>query len=412
MSDASEPRRVLVEVLHEAVEAVSGRACVARHLRGHPLPAPVHLLAIGKAASRMAAGAGDALGERIAAALVLTKHGHCEPLPAGVAGRCLESAHPVPDASSLAAGRALLEFAAAVPADANALVLTSGGASSLVEVLPEGVPDEALARIHRWLLGSGLAIGPMNRVRKRISCIKAGRLAAVLGAACTRHLLISDVPGDDPRVIGSGLLAPHAPADVAVDDLALPGWLRALLDAAPSLAPPEAFAGIESVLVATPGDARRAAARAAGARGHEVREDQTLVEGDAIAAGRSLAARTAGGPPGVQVWSGETTVRLPERPGRGGRCQSLALAAALEIAGREDLWLLAAGTDGSDGPGEDAGALVDGGTVRRGEQAGLDARACLAAADAGRFLEASGDLLSTGPTGTNVMDLMLGLRTA
>jgi hydroxypyruvate reductase len=116
-------------------------------------------------------------------------------------------------------------------------------------------------------------------------------------------------------------------------------------------------------------------------------------------------------PPGVvHVWGGETTVTLPAHPGRGGRCQQLALAAARELAGRDDAWLLAAATDGSDGPGDDAGALIDGGTIARGEAEGFDAAAVLARADAGRFLEASGDLLATGPTGTNVMDLVLGLR--
>ncbi|MCK7580211.1 MAG: hypothetical protein MZV65_34185 [Chromatiales bacterium] len=138
-----------------------------------------------------------------------------------------------------------------------------------------------------------------------------------------------------------------------------------------------------------------------------------FITGDAATVGARLAQGLRAAAPGtVRVWGGETTVTLPPRPGRGGRCQQLALAAALELNGSTGTWLLAAGTDGSDGPTEDAGALVDGGTIGRGELAGADAVAALGAADAGSFLEASGDLVQTGPTGTNVMDLMLGLRVA
>jgi hydroxypyruvate reductase len=114
--------------------------------------------------------------------------------------------------------------------------------------------------------------------------------------------------------------------------------------------------------------------------------------------------------PGVHLWGGETTVRLPAAPGRGGRNQHLALACAIRLAGRDGIDILCGATDGSDGPGEDAGGLVDGGTVARGELGGLDAARCLAAADAGSFLAAAGDLVSTGPTGTNVNDLVVGVR--
>jgi glycerate 2-kinase len=132
--------------------------------------------------------------------------------------------------------------------------------------------------------------------------------------------------------------------------------------------------------------------------------------GDAAAAGRRLAAELLDGPASVHIWGGETGVELPANPGRGGRNQQLALAAAEVLAGHDKVWLLAAGTDGSDGPGEDAGAVIDGGTLARGELDGLNAAACLHRADAGSFFEASGDLISTGPTGTNVMDLVIGLK--
>ena len=137
-----------------------------------------------------------------------------------------------------------------------------------------------------------------------------------------------------------------------------------------------------------------------------------MITGDAAETGRRLAQALLESPRGVmQVWGGETTGRLPARPGRGGRAQHLALSAALTLAGHDGVYLLAAGTDGSDGPGEDAGALVDGETLARGEVHAGRAVEALARADAGTFLEASGDLIQTGPTGTNVMDLIIGWRT-
>jgi glycerate 2-kinase len=134
------------------------------------------------------------------------------------------------------------------------------------------------------------------------------------------------------------------------------------------------------------------------------------VDGDALEVAGTLCARLKEQGEGLLVLGGETTVMLPARPGRGGRNQHLALAVAMDIAGRNDLLMLAAGSDGSDGNTQDAGALVDGGTVQRGEDGGLDAAWCLASADSGRFLEASGDLVHTGGTGTNVGDLLLALR--
>jgi hydroxypyruvate reductase len=156
--------------------------------------------------------------------------------------------------------------------------------------------------------------------------------------------------------------------------------------------------------------AKHAAAEVGKGLGLAVHFHERFVEGDAAERGRDLARQLVSGPPGLHVWGGETTVHLPERPGRGGRNTHLALAAALELAGRGDCYLLSAGTDGTDGPTEDAGALVDGGTVERASLDGFDAPEALRRADSGSALEASGDLIQTGPTGTNVMDLMLGLR--
>ena len=364
----------------------------------------------------MTAGAFDVLGEGIERALVVTKHGHAgNLLDPGWPVEVVESSHPVPDESCLEAGRALVEFVDAIPADADVLALASGGASALVEVLPEGFDARDLARVNEYLLAEGLPIGAMNRVRKRISRIKGGRLAQRLAPRRALHLAISDVPGDDPKVIGSGLLVAHESEDLDIGDLDLPPWLVEMGRQAPPLAGGDATARgsagrIRTEIVARPADARAAAAAVYRAAGVDVVEHPELLEGEAIGTGRRIGRAIAEARPAAHVRAGETTVVLPPSPGRGGRCQSLALAAALEIRGSAGAWVLAAGTDGTDGPGEDAGALVDGGTIARGIAAGLDPERCLRTADAGTFLDASGDLVRTGPTGTNVLDLVVALK--
>ena len=382
-----------------------------RRLAGERGFAPRFALAVGKAAPAMMAGAFDVLGAGIERALVITKHGHAgDGLDPGWPVAVVESSHPVPDESCLAAGRALVDFVDAIPADAEALALVSGGASALVELLPEGFDASDLARVNSYLLAAGHPIGAINRVRKRISRIKGGRLARRLAAGRTLNLAISDVPGDDPKVIGSGLLVAHSDGDIAIDGLDLPPWLVEMGRQAPPLSGADVSRRVQTELVARPADARSAAAAVYRAAGVEVVEHPALLEGDAFEVGRQVGDAIAKGDPAAHVWASETTVVLPPDPGRGGRCQSLALAAALEIREHPGTCVLAAGTDGTDGPGDDAGAIVDAGTVVRGVAAGLDPERCLRAADAGTFLEASGDLVHTGPTGTNVMDLVVALK--
>jgi len=180
----------------------------------------------------------------------------------------------------------------------------------------------------------------------------------------------------------------------------------------PAPAPDDAcFRNVQFEIIARLDDAKRAAAETARQHGYRVALHPEFIDGDALAAGTRLAQVLLTAPAGeVQIWGGETTIQLPSHPGRGGRNQSLALSAALALQGQEHSWFLSVGTDGTDGPTTDAGALVDGGTVARGEAGDVSARQALALADAGSFLAASGDLIQTGPTGTNVMDLMLGLR--
>ncbi len=391
------------------MRAVHGRERVHQALVAHPLPAPVYLVSMGKAACAMAQGAHEVLGAGIVAALVVTKHGYAEDLPWPVR----EAGHPLPDEHSLAAGQALLDFAARIPPGASVLVLLSGGASALVEALPEGVSLDTLRALNEWLLASGLDIAAMNRLRKHLSRIKGGRLARLLAPRPVRCLAISDVPNDDPRVIASGPLVVDEVVTTLPDTVGLPDSVIDALRYSPRtpVAGDTCFHRVHFEIIARLDDAKRAAAEAARQLGYQVSLHPEFIDGDALAVGTRLAQTLLAAPSGqVQIWGGETTLALPPQPGRGGRNQSLALSAARVLVGAEQVWFLSLGTDGSDGPTPDAGALVDGGTVTRGERDGQNASQALAAADAGTFLEASGDLVQTGATGTNVMDLMIGLR--
>lgn len=399
----------LLQIYRAAVAAVHGGASVRKFLDARTAGGEVYAIAVGKAAAAMLEGVYTAWGERLRAALVVTKAGHAPLRVNDGTLTVIEAGHPLPDQASLDAGAALLDFIGRTPRHAMLLFLISGGASSLVEVPPPGVSLADLRRLNHWLQASGWDIARMNALRKRVSCIKGGRLASRLGGRTVLQLLISDVPGDAPADIGSGLLMP---ADTELATVGLPAWLRELLAKSPPLPPPDAaaFAAIETHVVANLARALEAAAHAARRMGYAVHLHGERLRGEAAREGWRVAENLIAGAVGIHLWGGETTVVLPPRPGRGGRNQHLALAAAMRLAGHGGVRVLAAGTDGSDGPGGDAGALIDGSTVERGELDGLDAADCLRQADAGTFLEASGDLVTTGPTGTNVTDLVIGLK--
>jgi hydroxypyruvate reductase len=385
---STDPRRqLLLELFQAALARVEGRRCTAAALRAAPAwhPLRVWTAAVGKAASAMALGAHDALGVTQERVLLITKDGHVHPEARALPGvEIHESAHPLPDARSIASGERLLRWTQELPHDVEPLFLISGGASSLVEVLAPGVTLKELKRAHDAGIASGIAIAELNANRTRLSRIKGGRLTGKLAGRHARALFISDVPGDDPAVIGSGLLGPAAGAADQV----------------------------ERTVVASIDHAVAAAGALAQGRGFSVRIAAERFDGDA----RRLAVRFTHEldlyPEGVHIWGGESVVRLPAHPGQGGRNQHLALAAARGIAGRRDLLLLAAGTDGTDGVSLDAGALVDGESCARIALAELDVEQCLNNADSGTALARAGDLIHTGPTGTNVGDLVIGLKCA
>lgn len=352
------------------VAAVGGRAAVAGALDG--LERPDLILAVGKAAAGMTQAALERFGD--VPAVVVTKDGHGAELPAGVT--LIEAAHPVPDARSLDAGRRLRAAVAGMARGSSLLLLVSGGASALAEDLVAGQTLEDLAALNRHLLGAGLDIEAMNRERRKLSRLKGGGLLQAFRGDRVDVLAISDVPGDDLDVIGSGIGA----------------------------APPAADFAYHARIVASNAMARAAAARAARGMGLDLQCCAETLHDDLDALATRIGARLRDMPRGVMILGGEPTVRLPETPGRGGRNQALALALAREIAGRGDLSVVVGGTDGSDGPTDAAGGLVDGTTW------GAGAAEALARADSGSWLAAHDALLTTGPTGTNVMDLLVALR--
>ena len=360
--------------------------------------------------------------------LVVTRYGHTPPRPAGLPLRIevVEAAHPVPDAAGLAAAERIMGLTQGLTADDLVLCLISGGGSSLLTLPCDGVTLADKQRVNRALLDSGAHIGEMNCVRKHLSRIKGGRLAAACAPARVVTLTISDVPGDDPSVIASGPTVPDA--TTCADALAIlvrygieiPPGIEAALRAATLETPKPGdprFAGHAVHLIATPWQALQAAAavaRAAGLPAHVLSDE---IEGESREVGkvhaalaRSVARR--GQPfaaPCVILSGGETTVTVRPRPpgvqrGRGGRAGEFCLGLAQALQGEANVWALAADTDGIDGIEDNAGAFVCPDTLARAGDAQLRIDDHLARNDAWGFFAGLGDLLVTGPTHTNVND--------
>ncbi len=367
-------RKTLEDIWWHGVCAVQGRASVAKTLRAAQVARPDHILAIGKAAAAMVEGAHEVFGANIPA-LVVTKYGHAGSLPP--ACEVIEAAHPVPDENSLIAGHALFQQVQHLAPGAHLLMLVSGGASALAELPEPGITLAGLQSENARMLSEGLDIHAMNARRKTLSRIKGGKLLAAFKGELVTTCAISDVEGDDLSVIGSGI----------------------------GNAPDDAGFSFDPYIVASNRVARAAAADRATALGLNVMTDAETLYGDVQDLAHSVGEMLRHAPPGVHILGGEPTVVLPPDPGQGGRNQALALALAKEISGMIGLAVLVGGTDGTDGPTDAAGGLISGATWRE------DGTRALKRADSGRFLEAHDALFVTGPTGTNVMDLLVALKT-
>jgi hydroxypyruvate reductase len=419
------PPRELLRALYDAAVA---RALPLRSM-GAVLPPPP---ARGRTVVVGAGKAGGAMAEALDAlwpagapisGLVITRYEHVPPGYRARPGRIevVEAAHPVPDEAGLAATRRIAGLVQGLTADDLVIALVSGGGSSLLTMPAPGLTLGDKQAINQALLRSGAAIDEMNTVRKHLSAIKGGRLAAMAHPARVVTLLISDVPGDEPGVIASGPTLPDAStcaAALAICDrygIALPPAARAGLDSGALESPKPGspgFAHDEVRVFATPQQSLEAAAALARSHGLAAHILSDEIEGESRVVGQvhaALARAVArrGQPfaaPCVILSGGETTVTVRHKGGRGGRAGEFLMGCALALQGQERVWVLAADTDGIDGVESNAGAIVTPDTLARARAAGLDASAMLDGHDSQPFFAALGDLVVPGPTFTNVND--------
>ncbi|MGH6924327.1 MAG: glycerate kinase type-2 family protein [Propylenella sp.] len=418
------PRVLCRKMFDTAVARAQPAVCLPPHI---PTWLPRHrvlVLACGKSGAHMAEACerhyldGGLIDPERLTGICVTRHGYGRPL---TNIRCVEAGHPVPDAAGLAATADVLKLAAGAGEDDFALVLISGGGSANWVAPAEGVAMEDKQALTRALLASGAPISDINTVRKHLSRIKGGRLAKALHPARSLSLLISDVPGDDPSFIASGPAVPDpttaADALRALQRRNIPisTPVRAVLESPAGETPKPGdpvFANAELKIVARPVDSLEAAAAIGRAAGYEVELLGDSLEGEARdvgkAHGRMAVEALRRDRRMILLSGGELTVTLRNEAGSGGPNQEYALALLCTTDGKAGITALAADTDGTDGGGgaatDPAGAFVDASTLTKAKGLGLIAANFLKTNNTSRFFGRTGDLLVTGPTGTNVND--------
>lgn len=439
--DLRASKALALDLIHAALEAVEPAAAVRRHVRreGQILFAgektfdlaeveDIYVVGAGKATAPMAVAIEEILGDRITDGVVNVRYGHTAPTKKI---RINQAGHPIPDDKSVQGAREILELCRRAGPRDLIVCLISGGGSALMVLPVDGVSLADKRRLTNALLRSGATINEMNAVRKHLSLIKGGNLARAAQPAEVVTLVMSDVVGSPLDTIASGPTVPdtttYADALAAFETHALtdqvPPAIRNVLARGAAGELPETpkpgdpvFARTHNLVVGSNEIAARALMRRAVARGLNAMVLSTFIEGEAREVGIILAAiareiATTGQPlarPACLVTSGETTVTVRGR-GRGGRTQELALAAVPRIAGLKDTLVVAFATDGVDGPTDAAGAIAHSGTAQRARQLGLDPTHYLADNDSFHFFEQLGDLIVTGPTNTNVADMMFVL---
>lgn len=395
-------------ILREAIVAVQPEAAVTRALAQlPPCPGRRILVAVGKAACPMASAALQALGGRVHAGIVITKHGHGVPLPAPL--QVLEAGHPVPDAATYTATAQALALTANLTPDDQVLFLLSGGGSALFEQ-PLLSPQE-LADVTQQLLACGAAITQVNTIRKRLSAVKGGRFALHCAPAQVWSVVLSDVLGDRLDMIASGPACPDRSTAEEAMEIVNRYALRLSPQALACLRrpTPSALPNAQSIVTGSVRQLVDAAARTCRCLGYDVEILTDCLQSEARDAGRWLAREAlARSGPRALLAGGETVVHVTG-PGLGGRNQELALSAAAQIAGQRALAIFSFGSDGTDGPTDAAGGYVDGQTQAALARQGISIPDVLARNDAYHALAACGGLIKTGPTGTNVNDLSVAL---
>ncbi|MTH80275.1 glycerate kinase type-2 family protein [Paracoccus aestuariivivens] len=405
-------RDLLLQLFAAAVDSADPAKTVARHLPELPRGRVV-VVGAGKSAAAMARAVEEAWPEVNLTGVVVTRYGHAVPTRRI---EVIEAAHPVPDANGAMAARRILQAVSGLGPDDLVLALISGGGSALMTAPAPGLTLDEKMQVNRLLLASGAPISVMNRVRRRLSSVKGGRLALAAAPARMVTLAISDVPEDDPLAIASGPTVhdPDAGGDLSeiVNQLGpdLPAAARRLLLATPDPIPE--FAA-DYRLISTPQMALEAAAELARTVGVKPLILGDAIEGEASAAGQIMAgiSRSAalhGHPvagPAVLLSGGETTVTIGDaKPGRGGRNTEFLLSMSLALDGQTGIHALACDTDGIDGTEDAAGAIIGPDTLIRARAEGLDPPAILRGHDSYSLFDRIGDLVRTGPTLTNVND--------
>ena len=408
------PRELLEAMFRAAVEAALPSLCVPANLPLRPKGRTI-IIGAGKASGAMAKAVEDSWDGPLEG-LVVTRYGYRVPT---TRLEVVEAAHPVPDAAGREAAKRIFDLVQGLTKDDLVLCLISGGGSALLALPPEGLTLEDKQAVNKALLKSGATISEMNTVRKHLSAIKGGRLAAAASPAKVVALMISDVPGDDPSIIASGptVVDPSTNADalgiIEKYSIEIPKAVRERLRNADETPKPGDYrlAFVENIMIATPQASLDAAAEVARRAGVT-----PVILGDSIEGeSRDVALVHAGiarqcamrgqpeAPPCVLISGGETTITLKGK-GKGGRNTEFLLALAIALNGMEGIYAVAGDTDGVDGSEDNAGALIDPTTMARAAKAGINAKAMLADNDPWNFFNKIGDLLVTGPTLTNVND--------
>jgi hydroxypyruvate reductase len=401
-----EPRQFLKSLLDAAIAAADPAKCVPPHLPPPPNGRTV-VIGAGKASAAMAAAVEAHMGGQLSG-LIVTRYGHGVPCKRI---EIVEAAHPVPDEKGRAAALRIAAMVEGLGPDDLVLCLMSGGGSALLAAPANGLTLEDKQNVNRQILACGAPIGEMNCLRKHLSMLKGGRLAARAHPARVLTLIVSDVPGDDPAVIGSGptvadpTTSEEARSIIRKYHLDVPRHVLDFLESPQSETPKPGdprLARAEAKVIAAASQSLAAAARAAQAAGWSVVNLGDRIEGEAREVARKHATIVA--PPRTVILSGgETTVTLRGN-GRGGRNSEYLLALAIALSETKGRFAIAADTDGIDGSQHNAGAIVTPDTLERAKSLGLDAAEHLARNDAYAFFEKLGDLVVTGPTRTNVND--------
>lgn len=403
-------RQDALRIALSAIKAVKPEDAVKRALANIELQGDIYLVAVGKAAWEMANAAVENLEAPIRQGIVLTKYHHVLGDIPGV--RCLEAGHPVPDENSFCGTQAILDMTANLAPTDTVLFLLSGGGSALFE--KPLIPTEDLQQITEKMLASGLDIVQMNTIRKRISAVKGGRFAEWCAPARVEAIILSDILGDPVDMIASGPTAEDPSTCAQANQIATQHNLIIGSEVAACLRSetPKKLNNVHNQVIGSVRHLCAAAQTAAQDLGYDTMLLTDTLSCEASDAGRWLSdilvqhAHT--GKKLAVLAGGETVVHLKGN-GLGGRNQELALAAAEKISGIPNLALISVGSDGTDGPTDAAGGYVDGTSVQKLSAAGLDYRAMLDNNDAYHALEAIDGLIKTGPTGTNVNDISIGL---